>query len=46
MVPVAIPPGHGCHEVGDGSRLPTAKELQGARYQGRKIAETANKLHG
>ena len=31
---------------GDGSRQPTANELQGARYQGRKIAETANKLHG
>jgi NAD(P)H dehydrogenase (quinone) len=31
---------------GDGSRLPTANELQGARYQGRKIAETATKLHG
>jgi NAD(P)H dehydrogenase (quinone) len=31
---------------GDGSRKPTANELQGARYQGRKIAETANKLHG
>src|SRR6204780_383085 len=31
---------------GDGSRLPTTNELQGARYQGRKIAETANKLHG
>jgi NAD(P)H dehydrogenase (quinone) len=31
---------------GDGSRLPTANELQGARYQGRKIAETANKRHG
>ena len=30
----------------DGSRLPTENELQGARYQGRKIAETANKLHG
>jgi NAD(P)H dehydrogenase (quinone) len=30
---------------GDGSR-PTANELQGARYQGRKIAETANKLQG
>ena len=28
---------------GDGSRLPTANELQEARYQGRKIAETANK---
>jgi NAD(P)H dehydrogenase (quinone) len=25
---------------------PTANELQGARYQGRKIAETAQKLHG
>ena len=31
---------------GDGSRQPSANELQGARYQGRKIAETANKLHG
>jgi NAD(P)H dehydrogenase (quinone) len=31
---------------GDGSRLPTANELEGARYQGRKIAETASKLHG
>ena len=31
---------------GDGSRLPTANELEGARYQGRKIAETAIKLHG
>ncbi len=31
---------------GDGSRQPTANELQGARYQGRKIAETANKLFG
>jgi len=31
---------------GDGSRQPTANELQGARYQGRKTAETAKKLHG
>jgi NAD(P)H dehydrogenase (quinone) len=31
---------------GDGSRQPTANELEGARYQGRKIAEVANKLHG
>ena len=31
---------------GDGSRQPTENELQGARYQGRKIAEVANKLHG
>jgi NAD(P)H dehydrogenase (quinone) len=31
---------------GDGSRQPTENELQGARYQGRRIAETANKLHG
>jgi NAD(P)H dehydrogenase (quinone) len=30
----------------DGARQPTENELQGARYQGRKIAETANKLHG
>jgi NAD(P)H dehydrogenase (quinone) len=31
---------------GDGSRRPTANELEGARYQGRKVAEVANKLHG
>jgi NAD(P)H dehydrogenase (quinone) len=31
---------------GDGSRRVTANELEGARYQGRKIAETASKLHG
>ena len=31
---------------GDGSRMPTMNELVGARYQGRKIAEVANKLHG
>src|SRR5580700_2906734 len=31
---------------GDGSRMPTANELVGARYQGRKVAEVANKLHG
>jgi len=29
---------------GDGSRKPTENELQGARYQGRKIAETAKRL--
>jgi NAD(P)H dehydrogenase (quinone) len=31
---------------GDGSRRPTANELKGASYQGRKIAEIAKKLHG
>jgi multimeric flavodoxin WrbA len=31
---------------GGGSRLPTANELQGARYRGRQMAETANKLRG
>jgi NAD(P)H dehydrogenase (quinone) len=31
---------------GDGSRQPTENELAGARYQGRVIAETANKLRG
>ena len=30
----------------DGSRQPSEPELDGARYQGRKIAETAIKLHG
>ena len=31
---------------GDGSRQPTANELDAARYQGRVVAETAIKLHG
>jgi NAD(P)H dehydrogenase (quinone) len=31
---------------GDGSRQPSENELVGARYQGRRIAETALKLHG
>jgi NAD(P)H dehydrogenase (quinone) len=31
---------------GDGARQPSENELQGARYQGRKIAETAKKLAG
>ena len=31
---------------GDGARTPSENELTGARYQGRKIAQTAIKLHG
>jgi NAD(P)H dehydrogenase (quinone) len=31
---------------GDGKRQPTVNELNGARYQGRVIAETAKKLYG
>ena len=31
---------------GDGSRQPSENELAGARHQGRRIAEIANKLHG
>jgi NAD(P)H dehydrogenase (quinone) len=31
---------------GDGSRQPHAEELAGARYQGKRIAETAAKLKG
>jgi NAD(P)H dehydrogenase (quinone) len=31
---------------GDGSRQPSETDLEGARYQGRRIAETAIKLHG
>jgi NAD(P)H dehydrogenase (quinone) len=31
---------------GDGSRKPSENELQAARYQGRRIAGTAIKLHG
>ena len=31
---------------GDGSRHPSANELAGAKFQGRLVAETANKLFG
>ena len=31
---------------GDGSRMPSANELDGARYQGRRVAEVAIKLFG
>ena len=31
---------------GDGSRQPSANELEGARYQGRKVAEVAKRLFG
>jgi NAD(P)H dehydrogenase (quinone) len=30
----------------DGSRQPSQNELDGARYQGRRVAEVAAKLHG
>jgi NAD(P)H dehydrogenase (quinone) len=30
----------------DGSRQPTKNELEGARYQGRRIAEITKKVHG
>ena len=31
---------------GQGQRQPSENELDGARYQGRNIAEMAKKLHG
>lgn len=31
---------------GDGSRQPSAQELDGARFQGRRVAEITAKLHG
>ncbi len=31
---------------GDGSRQPSENELEGAKYQGRQVAEVAAKLHG
>lgn len=31
---------------GDGSRQPSQVDLDGARYQGKRIAETAAKLFG
>ena len=30
---------------GDGSRQPDKDELEGARYLGRRVADTANRLH-
>jgi NAD(P)H dehydrogenase (quinone) len=32
--------------AGDGSRQPSANELEGARFQGRHVADIAAKLHG
>lgn len=31
---------------GDGTRLPSAQELEGARFQGQHLAEIAKRLHG
>ena len=31
---------------GDGTRMPSANELDGARYQGRHVAEVAKKMFG
>jgi len=31
---------------GDGSRMPSAQELEGAHFQGKRVAEIAAKLHG
>ncbi|WP_421913291.1 NAD(P)H:quinone oxidoreductase type IV [Mesorhizobium sp.] len=31
---------------GDGSRQPSAQELEGAKFQGKRVAEIAKKLHG
>lgn len=31
---------------GDGERMPSRNELEGARFQGRVVAEVARKLHG
>jgi len=31
---------------GDGSRQPSHIELEGARFQGKHVAEVTNKLHG
>jgi NAD(P)H dehydrogenase (quinone) len=30
----------------DGSRQPSAQELEGARFQGKRLAEITAKLHG
>ncbi|TWG94167.1 NAD(P)H dehydrogenase (quinone) [Mesorhizobium sp. J18] len=31
---------------GDGSRMPSEQELEGAKFQGKRLAEIAGKLHG
>jgi len=31
---------------GDGSRQPSEQELDGARFQGKRVAEITAKLHG
>ena len=31
---------------GDGSRQPSAQELEGAKFQGKRVAEITIKLHG
>lgn len=31
---------------GDGSRMPSEQELDGARFQGKRLAEVASRLHG
>lgn len=31
---------------GQGQRMPSENELEGARFQGRLVSETAKKLHG
>lgn len=40
------PYGVGTIAGADGSKQPTAKELSMARYQGKRVAEIAQKLHG
>lgn len=40
------PYGAGTIAAADGSRQPAATELDGARFQGRHVAEIAKKLHG
>jgi NAD(P)H dehydrogenase (quinone) len=40
------PYGAGTIAGGDGSRQPTQKEINVARYQGKRVAEVAQKLHG
>jgi len=40
------PYGAGTIAGGDGSRQPSQKEINVARYQGKRVAEVAQKLHG
>lgn len=46
MVRGGAPYGMTTTTLSDGSRMPSAQELEGARFQGRHLADIATRLHG